>query len=130
MVFGGCCVDCPLRASLHVLLAALVDPIHDAHQVELESWRRGNQTWRVYLGPIVQHGSSLVANEYGKLLDRLKVEFPQLSDEPQWLRVFFMKNGRDKAGVEALLDNLCWTEGRQIVAAWEFPEGNYRLRHF
>jgi len=119
-----------LKASLHVLLATLVDSRHGSYQADWDSWNLRERTWRVCLGPIVQHGSPMVTVEYSRLLDRLKDELPPLSDEPHWLRVFFMKNGRNKVAAEALLDNTYWVEGRQIADAWDWPDGNFRVRHF
>ncbi len=72
----------------------------------------------------------MVTVEYSRLLDRLRDALPPLSDEPHWLRVFFMQKDHDRIGSEALLDNTYWSEGRQIVDTWDLPEGNYRVRHF
>lgn len=119
-----------LKAVLHVLLATLVDYGHSTHQTEWDSWSLRERAWRVCLGPIVQHGSPMVTVEYSRLLDRLKDELPPLSDEPHWLRVFFMKNDSNKLTAEALLDNAYWAEGQQIVYHWKWPDGNFRVRHF
>jgi hypothetical protein len=41
-----------LRCSMHVLLAVIVDVKYGTDQVEWTSWRLGDTTWRVCLGPL------------------------------------------------------------------------------
>jgi len=72
----------------------------------------------------------MVSAEYSNLLDRLKEQLPVLNDEPHWLRMFSMRNGRTHAAGEALLDNRYWPDGQQIVDTWDWPESDFRVRHF
>jgi hypothetical protein len=119
-----------LKASLHVLLATLVDSKHGNHQVEWDSWNVHGAAWRVCLGPILQHGSPRVTVEFSRLLDHIRDELPRLSDEPHWLRVFCARNGSNPVTAEVRLDNLYWSEGRRIADAGSWPDGNYRVRNF
>jgi hypothetical protein len=120
-----------LRSSMHVLLAALVDAKHGADQVEWDSWTFDHKAWRVCMGPLLIQGSTPVTIEYSKLQEQLKGELlPRLSVGCHWLRVFFMKNGRERVGSEVLLDNLDWPDGQKIVDAWNWPDGAFSARQF
>jgi Family of unknown function (DUF6348) len=120
-----------LRGSMHVLLACLVDVKRDDDQIEWDSWIFKGKAWRVCMGPLLAQGTTPVTVEYSELLEQLKDELlPQLTSGFHWLRVFFMKNGKERLVSEVLLDNVDWPEGRKIVEAWHSPDGAYSVRQF
>ena len=120
-----------VRASMHVLLAALVDPKHGADQVEWESWSCGDKTWQVCLGPVTLQGAPPDNFVCGELLDRLKGELlPHLSAGPHWIRFFFSKSGQDVKVSELLIDNLESPQGRGIIEALDWPNGTCSAREF
>jgi hypothetical protein len=120
-----------LRASMHVLLAVLVDPRYGDDQVEWESWRFGDKTWQVCLGPVCFQGTPPDNFVCGELLDKLKEELlPHVSVGPHWIRFFFNKSGHEITVSELLVDNLDWPEGREIIQALDWPDGMYSAREF
>jgi hypothetical protein len=120
-----------LRASMHVLLAFLVDPKHGADQVEWESWSFGDKTWQVCLGPVCFQGTPPDNFVYGELLDKLKEELlPHLRIGLHWIRFFFNKSGYEITVSELLVDNDDWPEGRAIIEALAWPDGTYSAREF
>jgi hypothetical protein len=120
-----------VRSSMHVLLAALVDTKYGADQVEWDSWTIDERAWRVCIGPLIIQGSTSVKIEYSKLLEQLRgALLPRLSSGCHWLRVFFMKNGRERVGSEVLLDNFDWSDGQRMVDSWDWPEGTFSARQF
>ena len=102
-----------LRSSIHVLLALLVDPKYGRDQVEWQSWSLQDKRWRV-------------------CMDHFFTEqrHPKLDVGCHCLRVYCMLNERDCVGSEALLDNIDWPEGREIVSDWQWPERMFWARHF
>ena len=89
------------------------------------------KAWRVCMGPLLTQGSTPVTNESWKLLEQLKGKLlPRLSIGCHWLRVFFMKNGREHVGSEVLLDNFDWPDGQKMVDAWDWTNGAFSARQF
>jgi len=121
-----------LRASLHVLLAVLVEPGLGADQVEWETWRLGGVTWRACIGPMILQGSPPEPFVCGELLDQLRDQLlPRLSEcVPHWVRFYFWRSSEQQTCTEALLDNFDWPDGRNIVMAWNWPDGAYSARLF
>ena len=96
-----------LRASMHVLLAVLVDTKYGADQVEWESWSFERKTWQVCIGPVTLQGVSPDKFVCGEFLDRMKEKlFPHLSLGPHWGRFFFRTEGHDITVSEFLVDNI------------------------
>ena len=120
-----------LRASLHVLLAVLVERKLGADQVEWEIWEYGNIRWLVCLGPLLTNSANSAGLSYGDLLDQIKERLlPNLSVGCHWLRIYYMRNDDHQVGSEALLDNAGWVEGQRIVDTWAWPDGQYSVRNF
>jgi len=118
-----------MRASLHVLLATLVDSKYGADQVEWESWSSGR--WRICLGPLCCTGSPPEELNFNKLLNELETALlPSLNGGSHWLRLYFMQDGSSVTTSEALLDNFDWPEAREIVNRHEWPHGQYSARLF
>jgi hypothetical protein len=119
------------QASLHPILASLIDPDLGEEQVEWETWHMGAREWKVCIGPLIIQPGDAAEVDFGELLDELKAALlPTLNHRTHWLRTFFHRNGKEYFGSEALLDNEPWPEGQRIVESWNWPEGDYRARHF
>jgi hypothetical protein len=120
-----------LQASMHVLLAALVDRRHGADQVEWEEWVHEGKKWQVCVGPLLLQGAAPEGLAFGKLLDTVKDSLPEALDSgAHWLRVYFRKDGQPMAVWEALLDNEDWAEGKRLVEEASWPVGKYGARMF
>jgi hypothetical protein len=120
-----------MRASLHVLLAVLVEPRLGENQAEWETWRFGEDSWRVCIGPVILQGAPPKPFICGELLNRLRDQLlPRLGGVPHWVRLYFWRYSEQQTGFEALLDNLDWPDGRNIGMAWDWPEGAYSARLF
>jgi len=133
-----------MKSCLHVLVAVLVDARFGEDQVEWDTWNLSGRSSRICLGPLLVHQQlskntgassfdelkSTVSTSYAEFLNGLKVSIPELEAGCHWLRLFLMKNGRERIGSEALLDNLDWPEGRAMVNAWDSPDDTYSVRHF
>ncbi|HKF48417.1 MAG TPA: DUF6348 family protein [Terracidiphilus sp.] len=120
------------QASLHVLLAALIDVERGEDQVEWESWTSHGREWRACLGPLlVQDLEEDEDLRFGELLDTLQALLPEsLSTAPHWLRVFYWRKDEVCLTSEALLDNEPWPEGESVINRWNWPSGRYRIRNF
>jgi hypothetical protein len=119
------------RASMHTILAILVDPIYGEDQIEWESWSFENMNWRVCLGPVCFQGTPPEKFEYNEFLDRMKATLlPNLCNGTHWIRSFFMKNGHDLQVSEVLFDNLDFPDGRRIIDVLNWPDGTYSARQF
>ena len=120
-----------LQASMHVLLAALVDRRYGADQVEWEEWVLDGRRWQVCVGPLLLQGAPPDGLAFGTLLDAMKESLPAALDSgAHWLRVYFRKDGQPMAVSEALLDNEDWAEGKRIVEESSWPVGKYGARLF
>ena len=120
-----------LHASLHVLLAVLVDREHGADQVEWESWSSEGNQWQICLGPVTLQGEPPNNLVCGGLLDRLKEALlPKLSPGLHWIRYFFIMEGHEINVSEALVDNLDFPEGRAVIDSMDWPDGKYAAREF
>jgi hypothetical protein len=120
-----------LQASMHVLLAALVDRKYGADQVEWEEWIHEDRKWQVCVGPLLMQGAAPEGLAFGKLLDVMQESLPEsLDSKAHWLRVYFRKDGQPMAVSEALLDNEDWAEGKKLVEEASWPVGKYGARLF
>lgn len=123
------------RGALHPVLAALVDESLGHDQVEWETWTRGDEIWRVCMGPLLQQSSVPAAVDYAQFLDALRaqwlVDSPRAT-EPHWLRVWYMMGPEGRFGAEVLLDNDSWDAGVAVLdaARWPIVGETYALRHF
>ncbi|HZR30152.1 MAG TPA: DUF6348 family protein [Terriglobales bacterium] len=125
------------HASFHVLLAVLVEAAAGSNQVDWEIWKNDQHQWRVCLGPMLTQRSRahdhLHVHDLGfrELLEQLKERLlPRLSPECHWLRTYYMRNDNQTMCSEALLDNVEWPEGRNLIDARTWPDGMYSIRNF
>jgi hypothetical protein len=121
-------VDCVRRfeqASLHPMIAALLDRGAAADQVEWERWEHPSRSFDLCLGPQLTYFSPQPAPPFGPLLDRLLVALREepLSDAVHALRVFTCHRDGALTTNEVLLDGEPWSRGEMVVAAGPAPAG-------
>jgi len=115
----GQCVEKFERASLHVIIAALLDRAAAADQVEWESYAHPAGPFDLCLGPQLTLYAPGNAPPAGPMLDRLLAALRDvpLSREVHWLRRFTCyQDGRLQTN-EVLLDGEPWAAGETIAAA-------------
>ncbi len=126
------------RASLHVIMAVIINRSLGEEQVDWEYWANANHGWDVCLGPLLlQEGQPREANDeswnYDGLLDAFRDAFLKgASYQTHWLRCFRGCLDGQCIGREVLLDNDPWPTGEEILDRWPFPnrQGYYSMRQF
>jgi len=120
-----------MRASMHVLLATLIDQDYGADEVEWESWSFEDKAWQACLGPVILLGHPPDSFLYAELIDRLRDGLlPSLSVGTHWLRSYFNKVDCHIIASEVLLDNDDSPMGRKILNSLNWPDGTYSARQF
>jgi Family of unknown function (DUF6348) len=119
-----------LQASLHVLMASLLNRSLGDDQVDWETWKGPQRSWDVCLGPLTFHGTPPDSIECGELLDVIRDDLShQITPGIHWVRIYFSRMSSPFIS-EALLDNQEWPELRRIISSWNWPEGEYSARMF
>jgi hypothetical protein len=120
-----------LQASFHVIMAVLVEEEQGCDQVEWEEWRKTENAWRVCLGPLTLQGSPPEELEVGDLLDQVRDRLVlNLSRQIHWVRLYVSRKVVGSPTSEALLDNVQWAAGLDLVESWNWPVGDYSARLF
>jgi hypothetical protein len=111
------------RASLHVILASLLDRASCADQVSWETWPNASGAFDACLGPQLLLWADVSA-PIGPLVDALRERLAQqpLSREVHTLRLFAARDGSKVLADEVLLDGEPWEPGIALCAAYAWPE--------
>ncbi|HEX6686627.1 MAG TPA: DUF6348 family protein [Candidatus Limnocylindrales bacterium] len=114
------------RASLHPIIAALLDRGACQDQVSWEPYPHPAGTFQLCVGPQITMFSPEPAPPAGPLLDSLldSLRRVPLSGAVHWLRVFTSHRDGQPQTNEVLLDGEPWADGEQAVAASPAPHPN------
>jgi hypothetical protein len=122
------------RASLHVMLAALIDRGGCADQVSWEPWAHPSGAFDACLGAQLALYGTAGRAPVGDLIDALRdaLAAVPLTREVHALRVFRAMRGAQVVINEVLLDGEPWPEGERICDAhrWPVAEGLWGTRVF
>lgn len=120
-----------VRASLHVLLAAFIQPA-DAHVI-VETWQVGGIQRKVILGEVVSRGSAAPSPDEPWLAAfKNALQSLPLASGTHWVRVFFAQQEGARTTLEVLLDNEPWQALAELldIAPWPSAPGFLSRRLF
>jgi hypothetical protein len=122
------------RNSLHVILAALWG-INDQHQVDIEQWKIGNNSYTAYIGPFGTRATD--GKHPGIPEDAFRyIEYAiknSLDEKPaNWFRTYFGNINNHERIFEALQNNNHWPVGDEMMRKINWIDDNnfYSVRNF
>lgn len=122
-----------LRGVFHVVVEALADHVCGRMQADVEHWRHGDAAWKVFVGPMVTHGSQerLAVDAYRRFFPRLEDLFrTSASPGSHFVRCFAAGLDGKLTGAEVLLNNETWPQGEGLFREhdWNWGEGFQSVR--
>jgi hypothetical protein len=122
------------RASLHPLIAGLLDPGACADQVEWDELAHPDGRFRVCLGPELALLAPEPPAHLGAILQPIKAALAAapLSRKVHACRIYLCRNADELCACEVLLDNRDWPAGQAVLSAhpWPSHDGYWALRLF
>lgn len=122
-----------IQGSLTTILATFIDHSIASDEVSWEIWKAKGRVWKACLGLLLVEELPEEMDSIGLIRRFRDVLLPTLSPGIHWLRIDFkMAKTIDSEALvaEILLDNDEWVEGKEILAKWEMPEGEYTWHQF
>jgi hypothetical protein len=121
-------------ASVHVLLAGVINPGVDTDQVNWEDWSLPQGEIAACLGSLLVIGpADATVKSYAPFLNLLRERHvANLDAAIHWIRVYYCASEQGQLGGEVMLDNEPWPEAQDELARFDWPAATawHSIRHF